>query len=74
MPMTRRFLIAPPLARLVHKEFAPARVTEGHFAPHAERHTHVRLDSGQASLARWFDKMLAYAGTCVAGCFCGSAF
>jgi CYTH domain-containing protein len=50
VPVSRRFLIAPPLARLVHKEFAPARLTEGHFAPHAERHTHVRLDSGQASL------------------------
>ena len=50
MPVSRRFLIAPPLARLVHKEFAPARLTEGHFAPHAERHTHVRLDSRQASL------------------------
>ena len=28
VPVSRRFLIAPPLARLVHKEFAPARMTE----------------------------------------------
>jgi len=50
MPVSRRFQIAPPFARLIQKSFVPARVTEGHFPPHSERQSHVRLDNRQASL------------------------
>ena len=50
MPVSRRFQIAPPIARLIQKSFVPARVTEGHFPPHSERQSHVRLDNRQASL------------------------
>jgi CYTH domain-containing protein len=50
MPVSRRFQIAPPIARLIQKSFVPARVTEGHFPPHSERQSHVQLDNGQASL------------------------
>ena len=50
MPVSRRFQIAPPLARLIHQSFVPARLTEGHFPPHSERQSHVRLDTREASL------------------------
>ena len=50
MPVSRRFQIAPSIARLVQKSFVPARVTEGHFPPNSERQSHVRLDNRQASL------------------------
>jgi CYTH domain-containing protein len=50
MPVSRRFQIAPSLARLIQKSFVPARVTEGHFPPHSERQSYVRLDNRQATL------------------------
>ncbi len=42
MEMTRRFLIAPSVARLIRRECGSMQVTEGHFA--AERGLHVHLD------------------------------
>jgi hypothetical protein len=42
MEMTRRFLIAPSVARLIRRECGSLQVTEGHFA--AERGLHVHLD------------------------------
>jgi CYTH domain-containing protein len=50
MPVSRRFQIAPPLARLIQKSCVPARVTEGHFPRHSERQSLVRVDNRQASL------------------------
>ena len=50
MPITRRFVVAGSLARLVHKECGSERVTEGHFAPHSERQSHVRIESGRSHL------------------------
>jgi hypothetical protein len=42
MELTRRFLIAPSVARLIRRECGCVQVTEGHFA--AERGLHVHLD------------------------------
>jgi CYTH domain-containing protein len=50
MPVTRRFLIAPPLTRLIRKECGSERVTEGYFAPQAERQSYVRLEKAQSYL------------------------
>jgi CYTH domain-containing protein len=50
MPITRRFLIAPSLTRLIRKECGSERVIEGYFAPQSERHSCVRIDKAQASL------------------------
>jgi CYTH domain-containing protein len=50
MPVTRRFLLASPFARLVHKELGSEGVTEGHFVPQAERQSHVRIEAGRSHL------------------------
>lgn len=50
MPVTRRFLVASPLARLVHKELGSEGVTEGHFVPQAERQSHVRIEAEASHL------------------------
>jgi CYTH domain-containing protein len=50
MPVTRRFIIARPFARLIQKECGSEGVTEGHFAPHSERQSHVRVESGRSHL------------------------
>lgn len=50
MPVTRRFLIAPSLTRLIRKERGSERVTEGHFAPQSDRQAHVRLENGRSCL------------------------
>ena len=50
MSIIRRFVIARPLARLVHKECGSEGLTEGHFAPTSERQSHVRIESGRSYL------------------------
>jgi CYTH domain-containing protein len=50
MPVVRRFLFAPPLARLVQREYGSERVIEGHFFPHSERQSHVRIEDGASHL------------------------
>src|SRR5687768_12689865 len=50
MPVVRRFLIASSLTRLIRKERGSERVSEGHFAPQSERHSHVRIEKGQCHL------------------------
>jgi CYTH domain-containing protein len=50
VPLTRRFLIAPSLTRLVRKELGWEKVVEGHFAPHAERQSYVRAQQEVAHL------------------------
>jgi CYTH domain-containing protein len=47
MSISRRFLIAPALVRLIRKERGGSRITEGHFAPQGGRTSYVRVD-GQA--------------------------
>ena len=50
MAVVRRFLIASSLTRLIRKERGSERVMEGHFAPQAERQSHVRIEKGQSYL------------------------
>ncbi|HEY8381780.1 MAG TPA: hypothetical protein VIL09_06495 [Microvirga sp.] len=50
MTLTRRFLIAPSLARLLRRERGGNRVTEGHFPNQAGRSSHVHLDGETSSL------------------------
>jgi CYTH domain-containing protein len=50
MPITRRFLIAPPLTRLIRKECGSERMIEGYFAAQAERQSFVRIENAQSSL------------------------
>jgi CYTH domain-containing protein len=50
MAVSRRFLIASSLTRLIRKERGSERVTEGHFSPQSERQSHVRIETGQSFL------------------------
>jgi CYTH domain-containing protein len=50
MPITRRFLIAPSLTRLIRKECGSERVIEGYFAPQSERQSRVRIETAQSCL------------------------
>lgn len=50
MAIVRRFLIASALTRLIRKERGSERVLEGHFAPQAERQSHIRIEKGQSYL------------------------
>lgn len=50
MPITRRFLIAPSLGRLIRKECGAGPVTEGHFPAHGKRYSHVRFENGRSHL------------------------
>ena len=53
MSITRVFLLASGLARLIEKERAGQRVQQGYFPEHHDRSTHVRLsgDAGHLVLA-----------------------
>jgi CYTH domain-containing protein len=50
MSTTRRFLIAPSLARLLRRDRGGGRVTEGHFPNQTGRSSHVHLDGDTSSL------------------------
>ena len=50
MSTTRRFLISPPLARLLRRDRGGSRVTEGHFPNQTGRSSHVYLDGESSSL------------------------
>jgi hypothetical protein len=50
MRITRRFLVAPSLARLIEKERGGRHVTEGYFADQPRGSTCVRLEEGVGSL------------------------
>ena len=50
MSVSRRFLIAPSLSRLIRKECGSFQVVEGHFPPQFDRQSHVRIENGQAHL------------------------
>jgi CYTH domain-containing protein len=50
MPVIRRFLIAPSLARLIRRGVGASRVSEAHLATGPERHVHVRLTADSACL------------------------
>jgi CYTH domain-containing protein len=50
MRTTRRFLLAPSLARVIEKERAGHWVTEGYFADQPRGNTYVRLEEGIGSL------------------------
>jgi CYTH domain-containing protein len=50
MSIARRFLISPPLARLLRRDRGGSRVTEGHFPNQTGRSSHVYLDSETSSL------------------------
>ena len=50
MLVTRRFHIAPSLTRLIRKECGFEPVIEGHFAPQADRQSHVRIEKGRSRL------------------------
>jgi CYTH domain-containing protein len=50
MSITRRFLLAPSLARLIEKERGGHRVAEGYFPEQGERSIFVRLNEKAGSL------------------------
>jgi CYTH domain-containing protein len=50
VPVSRRFLIAPSLSRLIRKELGSVQVIEGHFPPQFDRQSHVRIENGEAHL------------------------
>jgi hypothetical protein len=50
MPITRCFLLASSLARLIEKERGGHRVTEGYFPDRPDRATYVRVEEGISSL------------------------
>jgi CYTH domain-containing protein len=50
MSITRRFLLAPSLARLLEKERGGRRVTEGYFPDRHDRNTYVRVEEGRGTL------------------------
>ncbi len=50
MRVTRRFLLAPPLARLIEKERAGHHLTKGYFPDQPRGSTCVRLEEGVGSL------------------------
>jgi CYTH domain-containing protein len=50
MSTSRRFLIAPSLARLLRRDRGGGRVTEGHFPNQTGRSSHVHLDGDASSL------------------------
>ena len=50
MPITRCFLLASSLARLIEKERGGHRVTEGYFPDQHGRTTYVRVEEGIGSL------------------------
>jgi CYTH domain-containing protein len=50
MTSTRRFLIAPSLARLLRRDRGGSRITEGHFPNQTGRSSHVHLEGDSSSL------------------------
>ncbi len=50
MSITRRFLLASSLARLIEKERGGRRVTEGYFPEQSERSISVRVEEGTGTL------------------------
>jgi CYTH domain-containing protein len=50
MSVSRRFLIAPSLARLIRRSLGARRLTEAHMPTGAERHVHVHLAPDAAHL------------------------
>lgn len=50
MTTTRRFLVAPALARLIRREFGPSRIVEGHFPSQTERASFIRIEGGACRL------------------------
>ena len=50
MSVSRRFLIAPSLPRLIRKECGSFRVVEGHFPPQTGRQSRIIIQKGQAHL------------------------
>jgi len=46
MSLTRRFLLAPSLARVIEKECGARRLSEGFFPEKADRSTYVRVGDG----------------------------
>jgi hypothetical protein len=50
MSITRRFLLAPSLARLLEQEREGRHVIEGYFPDRHGRSLHVRVEEGSGSL------------------------
>ncbi len=50
MSITRRFLLAPSLARLIEKERGSRHVREGYFPEQSERSISVRVEEGAGTL------------------------
>ena len=50
MSVTRRFLIAPSLARLIRRSLGATRLTEAHMATGPARHVHVHVEPDAAHL------------------------
>ena len=50
MSITRRFLLAPSLARLIEKERGGHHVSEGYFPEQSERSIYVRVEEGTGKL------------------------
>jgi hypothetical protein len=50
MSITRRFLLAPSLARLIEKERGSHHVREGYFPEQSERSISVRVEEGTGTL------------------------
>jgi CYTH domain-containing protein len=50
MSVTRRFLLASSLARLIEKERGGRHVIEGHFPDRHDRNTYVRVEEGVGTL------------------------
>jgi CYTH domain-containing protein len=50
MPVTRCFLLAPSLARLIERERGGRRITEGYFSAKSSRSTYVRMEEQIGSL------------------------
>jgi CYTH domain-containing protein len=50
MSITRRFLLAPSLSRLIEKERGGLRITEGYFPDQSDRNIYVRIEEGMGNL------------------------
>jgi CYTH domain-containing protein len=50
MSLTRRFLLAPSLSRLIEKERGGLRITEGYFPDQSDQNIYVRIEEGMGTL------------------------
>jgi CYTH domain-containing protein len=50
MTITRRFLVAPALARLIRRERGSVRIAEGHFPSQTERASFIQVEDGMCHL------------------------